>query len=217
MSVIWAHWGPGKEVETRLQYPKNRGVIYWNINSIAVLLQKEGKNETKAQAQLVRRALFPLRRTVQFSPHWVAQKQQAGDSFVERIHAFLSLLGRLLLQNGYNYPAVPKYTNLIEQRNQCCTVLLYCKKKPNSLYQALLCWHDGPKHVKTGCKMLSAVWNDDPLAALRCVCVWESESMCVCLCLKVCVEGERGKKITTVSTVFISKKIKTPGPNSKTT
>lgn len=74
---------------------------------------KKSKNKRKAQAQLVRRALFPLRRTVQSSPHWVAQKQQAGDSFVERIHTFLSLLACLLL-HSYNYPAVLKHTNLIE-------------------------------------------------------------------------------------------------------
>lgn len=77
----------------------------------------------------MRRALFPLRRTVQSSPHWAAEKLQAGDSFVERIHAFLSLLARLLLHTGNNYAAVLKHTNLIEQRNQCGIVLLFFLKK----------------------------------------------------------------------------------------
>lgn len=210
MSVIWAHWGPRKEVETRLQSLKNRGVIYCNINSIAVLLQKEKKKvKTKAQAQLVRRALLPLRRTVQFSPHWVAQKQQAGDSFVERIHTFLSLLGRLPLQTGYNYPAVLKYTNLIEQRNQCCTVLLYSKKK-KCLYQTLLCWHDGPKHVRTGCKMLSAVWNDDPLAARRCLCLCVFERVRVCVWKCVWRERERKKKKNSPLLLFLYPKKEKP-------
>lgn len=112
--------------------PPKTGGLFIVILTASPCSHRKRKKEVKkrkAQAQLVRRALFPLRGVVQSSPHWVAQKQQAGDSFVERIHAFLSLLARLRLHIGYNYPAVPKHTNLIEQRNQCGIVLLLKKKE----------------------------------------------------------------------------------------
>lgn len=85
MSVIRACWGSGKrKCKPRLDSGKQRlfTVILTTLLRRSLLQKKKPWNSLKAKTQLVRRALFPLRRTVQFSPHWVAQKQQARDSFV---------------------------------------------------------------------------------------------------------------------------------------
>lgn len=90
MSSLGPCRGSGNQAPT--PPPQNRGVIYCNINSIAVHLQKT-MGKTKAHAQLLRQALSPLKRTVQFPAHWVAQEQQASTSLLKgSTHSSPSLL-----------------------------------------------------------------------------------------------------------------------------
>lgn len=132
--------GPRRGSENQAPIPpiphpkKTAGLFIVILTALLFSCRKRGEKQKHRLSWCVSR-FPPLRSPVQFSPHWAAQEQQASNSFVEQIRAFLSLLARcLLLQTGYNYPAVPKHTNLIEQTNRCCTVLPYSKKPKKCLY-----------------------------------------------------------------------------------
>lgn len=123
-----------KEVQAALEFWKT-AAIYCDINNTAEVIplakkKKRKKNWNSFRSKDSAGALgsIPFETHSSILSSLGCTKTTSPRFICERIRTFLFLplllLLRLLPRTGYNYPAVLKHTNLIEQRNQCGIVLL---------------------------------------------------------------------------------------------